>query len=431
MVPKNISLVILLLVASAAAQGPGTVGTPLPPWTPGMLDIHQISTGRGNSALIILPDGTTLLVDAGAAGSGLPETDPHPDASRSPGAWIARYAQRHLPPGGNSHATGLDYALITHFHADHMGQLVAASPMSRTGAYRLVGITEVDEALPIRTLLDRGWPDYAYPAPLSDETMANYRRFLEARHNSGMTVERFKPGSATQIHLQHEASKYPTFEIRNIVGNGEVWTGAGEAARPSFPPLDTLAASDRPNENMCSLGFRLQYGRFRYFTGGDLPGTPDPGFPSWHAVEAAIAPVVGPVDVHVVNQHGSMGEESEPFLQALRSTVVIVPSWAPSHPAPDVLKRIINSRLPPAPRYVFATDLREAAKIVIGARAAQLAGPPGHIVVRVTPGGEHYSVFVLDNRDERGPIVAVKGPFDSRSEERSNEESGANAKKSR
>jgi hypothetical protein len=27
---------------------------------------------------------------------------------------------------------------------------------------------------------------------------------------------------------------------------------------------------------MCSLGFRLQYGSFRYFTGGDLPGTPDP-----------------------------------------------------------------------------------------------------------------------------------------------------------
>jgi len=36
-----------------------------PPWTQGHLDIHQISTGRGNAALVILPDGTTLLVDAG------------------------------------------------------------------------------------------------------------------------------------------------------------------------------------------------------------------------------------------------------------------------------------------------------------------------------------------------------------------------------
>ena len=73
------------------------VGGHLPPWTPGMLDIHQISTGRGNSALFILPDGTTLLVDAGAAGDGLPETDPHPNATRTPGAaWIVRYLKRHL-----------------------------------------------------------------------------------------------------------------------------------------------------------------------------------------------------------------------------------------------------------------------------------------------------------------------------------------------
>jgi hypothetical protein len=119
------------------------------------------------------------------------------------------------------------------------------------------------------------------------------------------------------------------------------------------------------------------------------------------------------VDVHVVNQHGSMGEESEPFLAALRSTVLIVPSWAPSHPAPDVLKRIMNSRLPPTPRYVFATDLRDAARIVIGQRATQLAAPPGHIVVRVDPGGERYRIYVLDNRDERDLIVATKGPFSS------------------
>jgi hypothetical protein len=108
-----------------------------------------------------------------------------------------------------------------------------------------------------------------------------------------------------------------------------------------------------------------------------------------------------------------MGQETEAFLKALQSTVLIVPSWAPSHPAPDVLKRIINSRLPPSPRYVFATDLREAARIVIGQRATQLAGPPGHIVVRVSPGGDSYRVYVLDNRDERNLVIAARGPFPS------------------
>lgn len=399
----------LAAMGTGHSQSEGAAGSPLTPWTPGTLDIHQIATGRGNAALLVLPDGTTLLVDAGAAGDGLPQTDPHPDASRTPGAWIARYIQRHLPPG----AAGLDYALITHFHADHMGQLRPSSPSDRTGSYRLAGITEVGDVLPIRTLLDRAWPDYSYLVPAEDPAIANYRRFLEARRQAGMVVERFKPGSAAQIVLRHAPAQYPAFEIRNIVANGEVWTGSGDATRNLFPPLDTLAPADRPNENMCSLGFRLRYGSFRYFTGGDLPGTPDPGFPDWHAVEPAIAPVIGRVDVHVVNQHGSMGEESEAFLRTLASSVLIVPSWAPSHPAPDVLKRIMNSRLPPPARLVFATDLREAARIVIGQRATQLAGPPGHIVVRVDPGGGRYRVFVLESRDESDTVLAVKGPFTS------------------
>ena len=170
-------LLIVLIWALRVKEGlaqTATVGQPLPPWTPGMLDIHQISTGRGNSVLLVLPDGTTLLVDAGAAGDGIPETDPHPDASRTPGQWIARHLVRHG-------AAELDYALITHFHADQMGQAQSSSPMDRTGAYKLFSITEVAETVPIHELLDRGWPDYAYPAPFRDETMTRFQRFLAAR----------------------------------------------------------------------------------------------------------------------------------------------------------------------------------------------------------------------------------------------------------
>ena len=38
----------------------------LPAWKPGVLEIHQIATNRGNSALLLLPDGTTMMIDAGA-----------------------------------------------------------------------------------------------------------------------------------------------------------------------------------------------------------------------------------------------------------------------------------------------------------------------------------------------------------------------------
>jgi beta-lactamase superfamily II metal-dependent hydrolase len=400
-------LAFVLLGANFSPLLTGQTGVSLDAWKPGTLEIHHISTGRGNSTLFILPDATTILVDAGAANGGA-DTAPHPDGSRSPGDWIARYIKRHLPIG----VAALDYVLITHFHSDHYGQVMPDSPLDRTRSYQLTGVTEVAEAIPIHTLLDRGWPDYSYPTPLQDETVANYRLFVKAQMGRGMSIEQFRPGSSTQIKLRNDAARYPGFMVRNIAGNGEMWTGRGIQTRRLFPKIAILASADLPTENMCSLAIRIQYGKFRYFTGGDLPGGTDPGFPAWNNLENQIAPVVGPVDVHVVNQHGSMGEESEAFLRELKSRVLIVPSWAPSHPAPDVLKRMINSRLPPSPRYIFATDLRESARTVIGQRATQLSGPPGHIVVRVQPDGQ-YQVFVLENHDEGDSVVASIGPLTS------------------
>jgi len=58
----------ILLLFFAIAAGAQQAGQSLPPWTPGTLDIHQINTGRGNSALLIFPDGTSLLLDAGDGG---------------------------------------------------------------------------------------------------------------------------------------------------------------------------------------------------------------------------------------------------------------------------------------------------------------------------------------------------------------------------
>ena len=54
---------ILLPLSISRAQ---TVGDVLPPWTPRTLNIHQINTGKGDTARFIFPDGTTRLIDADA-----------------------------------------------------------------------------------------------------------------------------------------------------------------------------------------------------------------------------------------------------------------------------------------------------------------------------------------------------------------------------
>src|ERR1041384_1950924 len=107
---------LFLCVQIGYTQKPGEK---LPAWTPGMLDIHHINTGRGNSALLIFPDGTSLLLDAGDGGRVPPRgTAPKPDSSRPAGEWIARYARHML---AHDAAPALDYAYLTHFHGDHMG----------------------------------------------------------------------------------------------------------------------------------------------------------------------------------------------------------------------------------------------------------------------------------------------------------------------
>ena len=40
----------------------------LPKWQEGYMDIHTIATGRGDATLVVMPDGTTLMIDAGEEG---------------------------------------------------------------------------------------------------------------------------------------------------------------------------------------------------------------------------------------------------------------------------------------------------------------------------------------------------------------------------
>jgi beta-lactamase superfamily II metal-dependent hydrolase len=406
---KILFALALCLAAEVTPAAEPAKGEALPPWTPGTLDIHQLATGRGNAAFVIMPDGTTMLVDAGDAG-GIPYATPKPDGSRTPAGWIVEYVRRMLA----GRDVRIDYAVVTHFHPDHIGAVDAKRPMSRSGDYRLSGLTEVAEAIPIGTLVDRGWPDYAYLAP-AGEPFENYRKFAKALASGGNArVLRAEAGSAALI-VPHDPAAIPApFEVRVIGVNDRVWTGRGDASKVRFPPLASISVDDdRPTENMCSISLRLRYGKFDFFTGGDMPGFPTPGGPSWHDLETDVARAIGATDAHVVNHHGSIEAENPFWVSTLRSRVVIVPAWSATHPSPDVLKRILSTRLYATPRDVFITEFREETQATTGPRASRVASDHGHVVVRVEPGGGRYRVYVLDDADPELRVRAVFGPYEA------------------
>jgi hypothetical protein len=287
----------------------------------------------------------------------------------------------------------LDYALLTHFHPDHVGALPALMPRLR-----------------VDTIVDRGF-DYLTPAP-DDAAFRGYRSLVEQRVADRSSTHVAARAGAADVIAPRQAT--PSFEARIVSVNDRVWTGKGDESITRFPALATLAADDRPTENMCSVTLRLKYGAFDFFTGGDQPGYPVPGAPAWHDLESGVARAIGPTDVHVVNHHGSIEEENPFWLSTLRSQVMIVPAWSPTHPSPDVLKRMLSTRVYGDPRDIFITLFRAPTRATTGPRAGQVASARGHIVVRVPPGGAEFSVFVLDDQDPAYRVRLAKGPYTSR-----------------
>jgi beta-lactamase superfamily II metal-dependent hydrolase len=363
-------------------------GQVLPPWAPGVLDIHHISTGLGNATFIRLPGGATLLVDAGGANR-IPYADPKPNDTKRPGEWIADYVASMAGAG-----TALDYAVMTHFHPDHIG-----------------GLADVAAAVPIRRLIDRGSPSYAYLKPAdTDAVFKAYQGVLASQPS--IKAETAAVGSTQQIVDRGEATNRAT--VRVIAANDKVWTGTGNEVKTRFPALASISdAADRPTENMCSVALRIGYGAFDYFTGGDMPGYPTPGGPTWHDLESDIARAMGQTDARQVGHHGSIEVENPFFLSTVKSRVLVLPAWSPTHPSPDVLKRMLSTRIYPDPRDVFVVQFREPTRATIGARANQVASADGHVVIRVEPGGARYRVFMLDNTTPERRITSVHGPYDA------------------
>jgi hypothetical protein len=385
------------------------VNEELPSWKPGMLDIHHINTGRGNSSLVICPDGTSILVDAGAANSPVRfMNEARPNDSLRPGQWIARYVQRHLRATGREQ---LDYLVVTHFHGDHMGELAPDNPKSRYGDYHLTGVSDVAELLQVGRLIDRGFPDYSYPEPPTDDSARNYIAYAHSRVRRNLAVEQINVGSANQIILQNFPNQYPSFSIRNLGANGNVWTGNGDGKVNHFPDTASLSKDQFPSENMCSIAMRLTYGAFSYYTGSDLTCDTNYDADPWRDIETFVGKICGKVSVSTVNHHGYFDATGPDFVRALRPQVWVMQSWHASHPAMSVLANIYSERLYSGPRDVFSVGLKSEAWVTTNRFASMLKSHQGHVLLRVSSPGDRFHVFILDDLDETNRIGAAFGPY--------------------
>lgn len=400
--------------------------TSLPQWKCGMMDIHHIQTGRGNATYFIFPDGTTMLFDAGEISETHPRTNSNrnskitPNVRKKANQWVVDYIQQ-FAPAQNQNI--VNYAVISHFHDDHFGEWDSTLAYSKKGNYRLTGITGVGELLKIESLIDRG---HIFPINLKSnyfrerfkndeyhivQTLDNYLAFIATQQKSGLSYDTLKVGSSSQFQLRYSSSAFPDWSIMNISAGGKVATGYEANDFTSLYPAGTY-----PGENPLSISLKINFGKFNYYTGGDLSGMDEFGEGDNRSMEANIAPVVGPVDVAVMNHHGNRDSQSPYFVRTLRPRVWIQQTWSSDHPGQEVLRRVKSTSLYPGPRDIFATDFLSSNIDVIGSSSVlqSYKSTKGHIVIRVYNNGDSYKIFILDEKTESRNIKSIFGPYSSR-----------------
>lgn len=360
----------------------------LPKWKEGFLDIHTVATGRGDAAFIIMPDGTTMLIDAGD--NGKPKDKQHPNDSLRAAQWLVRYISHFSESLPNPE--GIDYAMITHFHDDHYGSTKEMLPGKH--GYGLSGMTLVGDKLPISTLVDRGYPEYDFPSKekvSKEKFFSNYRSFCDYQIAKGMKMEKFSIGSIKQFKMLHNPKKWQkSFIIRNICANGEVWTGKGTNARKMYS-----GDTDLFDENMNACGLKISYGKFSYWNGGDLSGGNLNIYKSNERdFESQVAPMIGKVTVMKANHHGYYDTCNGTFLRTLSPDIIVIDARSNNHPVPTTMTRMADKMVwgKECDFYITVDQAREK----LGEKLWSCFKPWGHIVVRVYEGGEKYQVFVLD-----------------------------------
>lgn len=392
-------------------------------WDNGFLDIHHIQTGRGNATFCVFPDGTTLLIDAGDTSEthsrtlSSRNTPLLPNRSKTAPEWIIKYIKQYGPRSIKK----LDYALITHYHDDHFGEIDSIRLKSEKGNYFLTGITSVGDALPIKFLIDRG--DH-YPVDLRKEqtqskwfikdpynqikTLKNYWNFIEFNSkNYGLERQTLEVGRKNQIRLLYSKGEYVNFEVQNIAANGIYWLGKDTKT-------DSISKQgEYPGENPLSLSIKISYGSFDYVTSGDLSGVDQHGSTDFDSMESLIAPAIGIVDVATLNHHGNRDSQNSLYVRTIRPRVWIGQTWSSDHPDNNVLRRILSKKLYPLERDLFATAMLPPNRLVLGNIVNQYTAQEGHVVVRVYPGGRFYKVFVFDASQEHHKIIGDFGPYQS------------------
>jgi beta-lactamase superfamily II metal-dependent hydrolase len=273
----------------------------------GNLQIHFMDVGQGDGAVLISPQGETVVFDNG----------------------VWRHCDKPLSYLQQLGVTKIDYEVISHFHADHLG---CTSPVLHT--------------FPLQhESFDRGSSYHGDSYTAYVDTLGSHRK----TPNKGDTIT-LDAGSASAVTI--------TFVALN--GNDVV----------------------TDNENDLSLVAVVSFGELQAEIGGDLSGFAENDYAD---IESGVATAVKQVEVYKVHHHGSRYSTNEEWLGVVKPKIGIVPTGEGNrynHPTEECLERLHHQGV-----KTYWTSEGNGTEPEAGMDVVA-----GNVIVEVVPGAHAFSV---------------------------------------
>ena len=236
------------------------------------LRLYFVDVEGGQATLVVTPSGQSLLVDTG-----------WPTES-------ARDAGRIVAAMKKAGVGALDYLVITHYHADHVG-----------------GMEQLASQVKFRNVITHGPTTETNKG--AGTMMTTFRSAVAATGAKEIVV---KPGDTIPLK---------GVDVKVLASNRQLIPGpqSGGAANAMCKGVEARQADT--SDNSASVGMLFTFGTFRFLDLGDL--TQDLEFQLACPVNR-----IGEVDLFLTTHHGSGQSNAPALVHALRSRVAIMNNGA-------------------------------------------------------------------------------------------------------
>ncbi|MEB0284647.1 hypothetical protein QN347_19435, partial [Sphingomonas sp. 10B4] len=85
-------------------------------------------------------------------------------------------------------------------------------------------------------------------------------------------------------------------------------------------------------------------------------------------------------------------------------------AWDSAHPVVSTLANMQSKLLYPGDRDVYSTAMKYE-NFIANKEVRTMNSSNGHIVVRVSPGGQTYRIIITTNSDESDRMILTSGPI--------------------